>query len=172
MKGRKTMIFLLAAALPLAVACHPKQGAEYAKKSDTATQVSDKEKPGVNRPGDLSPAQAQRMIDDVAIGHQVESDGTIANTNQGHQFQPGEPVFIAMSVKDAPAGTAVRVDLYGPGDQKVAQDQKPVTAGERNMAFKLADTGGSWKPGEYHADVWVGDEKVDTQRFEISDQNG
>lgn len=156
-------------ALPLAIGCAHKEGAEMDDKDDTATQVSETEKAGVNQPGDLNPVEAQTMIDDVTIGHAVGADGTIAADQQGDDFAPGETVYVAMEVGDTPAGSAVRVDWYGPGEQKVSQETKTVTAGEHNMSFAAKDTA-SWKKGDYRAEVWVGDEKVNTQQFQIVDK--
>src|SRR3954468_24447986 len=115
-------------ALPLATGCAHKEGAEMDDKDDTATQVSETEKAGVNQPGDLNPVEAQTMIDDVTIGHSVGADGAIAQDQQGDDFAPGDPIYVAMEVGDTPAGSAVRVDWYGPGEQKVGQETKTVTA--------------------------------------------
>jgi hypothetical protein len=156
-------------ALPLAIGCAPKEKAEMDDKDDTATQVSETEKAGVNQPGDLNPVEAQTMIDDVTIGHSVGADGTIAADQQGDDFAPGDPIYVAMEVGDTPAGSAVRVDWYGPGEQKVGQDTKTVTAGEHNLSFEAKDTA-AWKKGDYRAEVWIGDEKVNTQQFQIVDK--
>jgi hypothetical protein len=78
MKNFKLLAVLLAMALPLAVGCK-KEGAEVDDRDDTATSVTEKEKAGVNQPGDLNPVEAQTMIDDVTVGKSVAADGTIAN---------------------------------------------------------------------------------------------
>ena len=36
------------------------------------------------------------------------------------------------------------------------------------LAFHSADTG-SWAKGDYRAEVWIGDEKVNQQQFQIVD---
>jgi hypothetical protein len=75
-----------------------------------------------------------------------------------------------MEVGDAPAGSAVKVVWYGPGEKKVAEEQKTVQTGEHYMNFKAADTA-SWPKGDYRAEVWIGDEKVNTQQFNVTDKS-
>src|SRR3954471_2656206 len=72
MKVSKLMALLLVSALPLAVACKSHEAAEMDDRSDTATQTTEKEISGTNKPNDLNPVEAQTMIDDVTIGHKVE----------------------------------------------------------------------------------------------------
>jgi len=137
---------------------------------ETATAVSTTEIPGTASPNDLNPIKAQAFIDDVTIGHEIAADGTIPAGKTGDDFAPGQPVHIAMKVKDAPAGTAVKVVFYGPGEKNVGEDTKKVAGGETFMAFKK-DTKG-WPKGDYRAEVWTGDEKVNTQQFQIVDAAG
>ena len=134
---------------------------------DTATTTSEQEVAGTNQPGDLNPVEAQTMVDDVTIGHKVGADGTIAAEDQGDDFAPGETVNIAMKVGDAPADSKVKVAWYGPGETKINDEEKAVATGETYLAFQ-ADTS-SWKKGDYRAEVWIGDEKVNTQEFQIVD---
>jgi hypothetical protein len=170
MKSLKWMAVLLAMALPLAVGCKSKEAAEVDDRDDTATSVNEKEKAGVNQPGDLNPVEAQTMVDDVTIGKSVGADGTIAADQQGDDFAPGEPVNIAMKVGDAPAGSAVKVVWYGPGETKINEEQKPVVAGQTYLSFTSGDTS-SWAKGDYRAEVWIGDEKVNTQQFNVVDKD-
>lgn len=169
MKSVKWMAVLLAMALPLAVGCK-KEGAEVDDRDDTATSVTETEKSGVNQPGDLNPVEAQTMIDDVTIGKSVGADGTIAVDQQGDDFAPGDPVMIAMKVGDAPAGSAVKVVWYGPGETKIGEEEKQVVTGQPYLSFKSADTA-SWAKGDYRAEIWIGDEKVNTQQFNVVDKS-
>ena len=168
MKTFRLLAVLLLMALPFGFACAPKEQATADDKDDTATQVSETEKAGVNQPGDLNPVEAQTMIDDVTIGHNVGADGAIAQDQQGDDFAPGQPVYIAMEVGDTPAGSAVKVDWYGPGETKIGDETKTVVAGEHNLSFQSKDTS-SWAKGDYRAEIWIGDEKVNTQQFQIVD---
>jgi len=169
MKPSKLLAMLLVGALPLGMACKSHEQAEVDDRDDTATTATTQEVPGTNSPGDLNPVEAQTMIDDVTIGHKVGADGTIAAADQGDDFAPGETVNLAMKVGDAPAGSAVKVVWYGPGETKINEDTKNVETGATYLAFQ-ADTA-SWKKGDYRAEVWIGDEKVNTQEFQIVDKD-
>ena len=124
------------------------------------------EKPGISRPGDVSPPVAQAMVDDVNIGVAVATDGQVPADSSPDNFLPGEDIYLSMDVSDAPAGTAIRVVWIGPGDQQIATQAKTVAAGVATLTFVKQDTR-SWKPGDYRAEVWVGDEKVDDEVFDI-----
>jgi hypothetical protein len=167
MKLFKLMAMLLALSLPLAMGCRTQESAEVDDKDDTATTATEQEIPGANSPGDLNPVEAQTMVDDVTIGHKVGTDGMIATEDQGDDFAPGETVHVVMNVADSPAGSAVKVAWYGPGETKINEETKNVEAGAKYLDF-TADTG-SWKKGDYRAEVWIGDEKVNTQQFQVVD---
>lgn len=170
MNAKKMLVLLLLLMLPLAIACGPKEQAESDDPDDTATSTTEQEKAGVDQPGDLNPVEAQTMIDDVTIGHSTAADGSIAADQQGDDFAPGEEVHVSMEVGDTPAGSAVKVVWYGPGETKVGEDSKTVNAGDHYLAFQSADTS-SWGKGDYRAEVWIGDEKVNTQQFQIVDKS-
>lgn len=136
---------------------------------ETATAATTSEIPGTTSPNDLNPVRAQAYIDDVTIGHEVGADGKIPADKTGVDFAPGQTIHIAMQVKDAPAGTAVKVVFYGPGEKKVGEETKTVAGGETFMTFGK-DTKG-WPKGDYRAEVWTGDEKVNTQQFQIVEKS-
>jgi hypothetical protein len=110
------------------------------------------------------------MIDDVTIGHKTNADGTIAHADQGDDFAPGDPIYIAMKMSDAPAGSKVRVAWYGPGDKQVDDQEKTVAAGQTQLSFQQTNTS-AWPQGDYRAEVWIGDEKVNQQHFSIVNKN-
>jgi hypothetical protein len=152
-------------ALPLLGAC---KAHEY-DEGGSATQATEQEQPGANQPGDLNPVEAQIMVDDVTIGHNVGSDGLIAAEDQGDDFAPGDPVYLTMKIADAPANSQVKVVWYGPGEMKVKEEAKSVNPGDKFVTFQASNTG-SWPKGDYRAEVWIGDEKVNQQQFQIVDQ--
>jgi hypothetical protein len=168
MKPSKLMALLLVSALPLGIACRTHEEAEVDDQDDTAAVATEQEVPATDREGDLNPIEAQSMVDDVTIGKQVGTDGMIATENQGDDFAPGETVYLTMNVADAPAGSVVKVAWYGPGETKIGEQDKPVETGSKYLTFETADTG-SWQKGDYRAEVWIGDEKVNTQQFQIVD---
>jgi hypothetical protein len=169
MKASKLMALLFVAVLPLSVACKgTNDQAVTDDKDDTATQTTEQEVAGVNASNDLNPVEAQTMVDDVTIGKKVGTDGMIAAADQGDDFAPGDPVYVTMKVGDAPAGSAVKIVWYGPGETKIAEEEKTVTQGESYLTFEAASTS-SWQKGDYRAEVWIGDEKVNQQEFNLVD---
>jgi len=170
MNAKKMLVLLLLLMLPLAIACGPKEKAESDDPDDTATSTTEQEKAGVDQPGDLNPVEAQTMIDDVTIGHSTAADGSIAADQQGDDFAPGEEIHVSMEVGDTPAGSAVKVVWFGPGETRIDEETKTVNAGDHYLAFQSKDST-SWAKGDYRAEVWIGDEKVNTQQFQIVDKS-
>jgi hypothetical protein len=71
-----------------------------------------------------------------------------------------------MEVGDAPATSPVKVVWYGPNETKIGEETKTVSSGQKYLNFTATDTS-SWAMGDYRAEVWVGDEKVNEQQFNI-----
>lgn len=126
------------------------------------------EMPGMTNLDDLNPAAAQSYIDSVKMGHGLGLDGSIAADKADDNFTPGQPIHLAMTVKDAPADAAVKVVWYGPNETKIVEEQKKVPRGATTLAYSATDTS-SWAKGDYRADIWIGDEKVSSQQFRIVD---
>ena len=104
----------------------------------------------------------------MTIGHEVGTDGAIVTGKGGDDFAPGQPIHIAIETGDAPPSAVVKVVWYGPNETKINEENKPVVAGQKYLNFTAGDTG-SWAKGDYRAEIWVGDEKVNTQQFQIVD---
>lgn len=148
-KKRFSLAWLIVAALPLAAAaCH---------SNDAAAP-----------PGDMSASQAKAAIGEVTVGHQAGADGQIAADQKGRDFTPGQPVVIAFKIGKAPAGTTVHIDWVGPNGEALGSDDKIATNGQSNMSFTSKDTT-AWGKGDYHADILVANQKVDTEKFGIVD---
>ena len=124
------------------------------------------EVPGVGNPADASPINAQQWVDDVTIGHNLAADGSVTAGEGGDDFAPGQAVHLAMDVDDAPENTAVKVVWYGPNETKIAEETKNVTPNQKYMTFSAQNTS-SWAKGDYRAEVWVADEKVNQPQFQI-----
>jgi hypothetical protein len=137
--------------------------------ANAVTQTTEGEIKGTSNPNDLNPVKAQTMIDDVTIGHNV-ADGQIAKADQGDDFAPGQPIYLAMKVADTPASSKVKVAWYGPNDAKISDEEKAVPQGAKYMSFSQTKTA-SWAKGDYRAEVWIGDEKVNTQHFNITEKS-
>jgi len=170
MKTPKFMTLLVIAVLPLLGACKAHERAEMAEKGPVPTEATEKEIPGTNNPNDLNPVTAQTMLDDVTLGHNVSADGTIPAADQGDDFAPGDSIYLTMKVGDAKAGSAVKVAWYGPGEMKIKDEAKTVNPGDQYLTFEAANTS-SWKKGDYRVEVWIGDEKVNHQEFNITDKS-
>ena len=167
---KRLLSFIACAILVVLAACKPKEAMETAQPNpaEATPGVTEKEVAGVGEsPMDVSPPEAQARIDDVSIGHAVGADGAIATDQTGDDFAPGQPVFIAMEVGDTPAGSAIKVAWFGPGETRVGEETKTVATGQRYLNFKADTTG--WAKGDYRAEVWIGDEKVNTQQLQIVD---
>jgi hypothetical protein len=165
----KMMILVVLAVGLLAVSCKKTEEAATGTEP-TATAVTTSEIAGTTSPNDLNPVQAQSFVDDVTIGHEVAADGTIPAGKTGDDFAPGEAVHIVMKVKDAPAASAVKVVFNNSSNTSVGEETNDVPAGALFLAFSK-DTK-DWPKGDYTADVWIGDEKVNTQHFQVVDAAG
>ena len=163
---KKTSVFAAIAVVGvLAVGCGRDETAEPPAATTTVEQ------PGTASPADVAPVTAQTWIDDVTIGHELGADGSMVAGQGGDDFAPGQPVHVTMEVGDAPPNSAVKVVWYGPNETKIGEENKPVVAGQKYLSFSTADTA-SWAKGDYRAEVWIGDEKVNTQQFQIVDAAG
>ena len=130
--------------------------------------VTETEMAGTTNPADVAPITAQTWIDDVTIGSELAADGSMVAGKTGDDFAPGQPIHLTMEVGDAPPTSAVKVVWYGPNETKIGEENKPVVAGQKYLSFTATDTA-SWAKGDYRAEVWIGDEKVNTQQFQIVD---
>lgn len=160
---KRTLIAMMVAAVALVgTACGRDETAE------PPADVTMTEQAGLDSPADVSPVTAQTWIDDVTIGSELAADGSMVAGNTGDDFSPGQAIHLSMEVGDAPPGSAVKVAWYGPNDTKIGEEEKPVVAGQKYLNFTASDTS-SWAKGDYRAEVWIGDEKVNQQQFNIVD---
>jgi hypothetical protein len=116
-------------------------------------------------PGTLTASEAKAALGDVAVGHQLSADGSIAGDQKGNNFTSGQPLNVAFMIGKAPVGTQVTLDSYGPNGQQIAHDQTAVSRRQSMMSFTKSTSG--WGAGDYHVDISIGGQKVDTERFSI-----
>jgi hypothetical protein len=164
MKKILTLLAVLIAAVAF-VACGRDETATPPAATTTVEQA------GTTNPADVAPPVAQSWIDDVTIGHELAADGSMVTGKGGDDFAPGQPIYLTMEVGDAPPNSTVKVVWYGPNETKIGEENKPVVAGQKYLSFTAADTK-KWAKGDYRAEVWIGDEKVNTQQFQIVDAAG
>ena len=156
------LLFAVVAFAVILIGCGRDETAEAPATTTTMEQ------PGTASPADIAPTTAQSWIDDVTIGSELAADGAMAAGKTGDDFAPGQPVHLSMEVGDAPPNSEVKVVWYGPNETKIGEENKPVVAGQKYLSFTAADTA-SWAKGDYRAELWIGDEKVNTQQFQIVD---
>lgn len=156
------LVVAMAALMVTTVACGRDETAEPPVATTTVEQ------PGTASPVDVAPTTAQSWIDDVTIGSELGPDGSMVAGRTGDDFAPGQPIHIAMEVGDAPPNSTVKVRWVGPNETQIGEENKPVVAGQKYLNFTAADTA-SWAKGDYRAEVWIGDEKVNQQQFQIVD---
>lgn len=160
MRKRTLGILLCTMALVLIAVCAREEAVE-APPTATTQEIA-----GTTSPSDVSPIIAQTWLDDVTLGHEMNKDGSIPAGKTGDDFAPGKTIHMAIETTDAPADAAVKVVWFGPGDAKLGEEDKKVEAGKKYLHFHAPDTK-SWAKGDYRVEVWVGDERVNTQQFQI-----
>jgi len=159
--------------LGLFVACAPQEPQEAGEQADAyetepqpTPEVSQGEMPGSEEPSDLGALEAESRVDAVMVGREAAEDGSIPPRQEADEFEAGEPVVVAMEVEDVPPDSAIEVVWLGPDDERVGEELKTVEDGQAYVSFEAPDTTG-WAEGRYKAEVWIGDEKVATERFQI-----
>jgi hypothetical protein len=162
MKSRFGILILILSVTMVFVACGRDETAEPPASTVTTEQA------GTASPSDIAPTTAQSWIDDVTIGSELAADGSMVVGKTGDDFAPGQTVHLTMEVGDAPPASQVKVVWYGPNETKMGEDTKPVVAGQKYLSFSSPSTTG-WAKGDYRAEVWIGDEKVNQQQFNITD---
>lgn len=165
--NRLSLVIAVCAVGALTACGRPSTNAAPAPAPDTAQNGTPKEEPGIGSPADVSNARAQTWLDDFSVSSKLNPDGSaVADNSEGAKFAPGTPVHVAMEVKDAPPQTPVKIIWMGPNETKIGEEIKQVTPGEKYLNFTAKDTA-KWAPGDYKAQVWVADEKVNEQEFHI-----
>jgi hypothetical protein len=105
-----------------------------------------------------------KWLTDFALGTELGADETV--TSPKTTFASGETIHYSMRVADAPPASAAKVVWLGPNDAKLGEEMKGISSGQRTLSFQAPDTA-AWAPGAYAAEIWVVDEKVNTQRFNL-----
>lgn len=146
---------ILSCALLTLLGCGRDQADDYAA-TEPATDAAT---------ADPSAIRAETWLDDFQLGSSATGADTIAEAKD--DFSPGEPVAVSMAVEDAPQGATVMTYWYGPNDQALGYEMKEVTGQAQRLSFTQENTH-DWQPGQYRAEIWVGDEKVTEQAFEIT----
>lgn len=110
-------------------------------------------------------AQAPQQVADLKLGTSQQDSATITDVKDA--FNPGEPIQLSMAVNGAPSGTAVTTYWYGPANQELGYETLIVNQGDDRIRFVLDNTR-DLSAGQYHAEVWVGNQKVDERTFQVA----
>lgn len=161
-----TLGLALVVAATLAAGCRTTRSPVNATVGGGPPATSGKEIPGSGGAIDITSATAGAWIDDMRIGHAVDAAGNVPPERTSDDFRLGDPVYVSMSVADAPAGTAVRLSLFDEKTERpVWTEEKRVSAGEPYLWFQV-DTDKLHR-AKYRAVVTVGDETIKSEDFEI-----
>lgn len=163
----KQMIGIVSAGLFLAVAGCSKTPEQMTSVPD-APGAAIAPGPGVTPPAatdTTAPAAvtAETWVDKVALGGTIAQNGAVEDKKD--EFSQGDGVHLSMQVDDAPPATTVTVHWYGPHNKDLGEQTKPVIEGTEYLSFTKDST--KWTRGDYRAEVWVGDEKVEEESFKI-----
>jgi hypothetical protein len=155
----------LAAALALAALSIGCAGSDPQPTEPGATPTTaDSELPGDNSASDLDPLTAERWVDHVRVGRGLDPDGKVPDHMATDAFGSDEEVWISMEVTDAPVGSRIRINVQDPDTrQTVWTAEKAVEPGASHLGFSIDDLA----PGEYRAEVVIGDERVADRTFQV-----
>lgn len=116
-------------------------------------------------PPPTAPEPAPAALGAVTLGTASGPDAAITETKQ--EFAPGEPIHLSMELLGAGAGTTVTTYWYGPEGRRLAYETKSVAPAQQRLHFTQDNTA-DWAAGQYRTEVWIGDNKVREQSFEIA----
>lgn len=144
----------------LAIAAMLAMGVAACSRDDRTTQAPEQPPPAAEPV--TSTATPETWIDRVLI-----SSATPGAAAPAEGLTAGEPIQISMDVADAPAGTTVTTYWYGPDNRPLAYESKTLGANQHLLIFKEENTFG-WKAGDYRAEIWIGDRKLEEESFRIA----
>lgn len=146
MNVTNTRLLLAGIALLTAAACS-RESSEMSKSAENAAAEAS------------STISTETWIDDVQLS---SASGNAARGG----FSAGQTLQLSMSVEDAPRGTVVTTYWYGPDNRQLSYESQTVDANERQLNFQQENTH-AWTAGDYRAEVWVGDKKVEEESFNM-----
>ena len=112
-------------------------------------------------------APKKLSIDDFQLGTRLGSHGGVAREAHTTVFSTDQTIHVAMRLRDAPAGTTVKVVWKSPAGEALGQETKRLQPGQDYMHFS-AD-GENLLPGTgYGAEISANDgEPVTVVRFDV-----
>ncbi len=166
MKTSNLMIEASMALALLSLGC----GLTQTGEDGAIARTADREIPGTHSPYDLDPITAERWIDDVRVGRDLDVNNSVPEGALSNAFSADDPIHVSMEVTNAPAGTMVRMSVVdGRTRQRVWSQEAPVSPGRSHLSFSLsAEELGA---GYFRAEVLVGDETVVARSFVVDESN-
>lgn len=117
---------------------------------------------------DVGTREVPAVVRETIVGRRLAADGAVDPAERTDAFTPGEQIHLAVKVAPQTAAQGeLRVTWYGPDDDLLAEDAKPVPGSEQFVSFSSGDTA-RWNPGSYRAEVWLENEKLAEQRFALA----
>jgi hypothetical protein len=101
------------------------------------------------------------ILDKSALGTRLAADGTVAAEES--VFTAGQPIALTIWIKQSPPGLATSVTWFGPGDKRLAHEQRTMN-GAKVATFKL---GKKLAPGRYRAEGYWGGNVVADKPFVV-----
>lgn len=111
-----------------------------------------------------APLRTLPWVSDFRLGAELDKSGRLAQLRS--EFAPGEPVYLSMQVNYMPRSALVSIYWYGPNNLTLGHETQTVSSGQAWLRFVRTDTR-SWPEGAYRAEVWIGNEKIEVQHFDI-----
>ena len=117
---------------------------------------------------DVGTREVPAVVRETIVGRRLAADGAVDPAERTDAFTPGEQIHLAVKVAPQTAAQGeLRVTWYGPDDDLLAEDAKPVPGSEQFVSFSCGYTA-RWNPGSYRAEVWLENEKLAEQRFALA----
>lgn len=157
---RRSLVLVAVTAALLSLGCR--------RDADLTQAVTDT---SITDPVSTDPPDAQladAWLSDFTIGTSLTPEGRVLLGEPGPALDPGDTIYFAMAINDAPPGAIVRTIWYGRDNLKVHEETRQVVAGENYLHFQSPPTE-SWPPGRYKVEAWAGDQLVRSEQFDMQE---
>jgi hypothetical protein len=111
-----------------------------------------------------APMRTLPWVSDFRLGTNPDKTGRLTQFKK--QFSHDEPIYLSMQVNDVPRSAVVTSYWYGPGNLTLGYETQTISSGQARLRFVRSDSRG-WQPGSYRVEVWIGDDKIGAQNFDI-----
>jgi hypothetical protein len=111
-----------------------------------------------------APMRTLPWVSDFRLGTNPDTTGRLTQLKK--EFSPDEPIYLSMQVNDVPRRTIVTSYWYGPSNLTLGHETQTISSGQARLRFVRSDTR-AWQPGAYRVEVWIGDDKIGAQNFDI-----